>query len=78
MEGRMSEKNEIDQLAEYEKLLEQQYPDLPDNWDSYEEMRSIKQAFAEGKTAKQIIGRFHWLYEEDAPRYKCDGSEFGD
>ena len=70
------------QWGEYERLLEQAYPDLPDEWDMYEDTESLRHGFAEGKTAQQMFNARHawWIASRrpSAPTYEYDGSEFGD
>lgn len=44
------------QWSEYERLLNEMYDDVPDDWDMYEDTGVLRRAFAQGKTAAQVLG----------------------
>jgi len=50
---------EEDPMMRYERLLEQHYDDLTDDWDMYESTTSLRRWFDAGKTPEQVFAINH-------------------
>lgn len=80
----MSEFNVVQsQWNEYESLLNKLYDDVPDDWDMYEDTRRLREGFAAGKTARELLGfegrplpPRHTF--NPSTHHNYDGSELGD